>query len=38
MTIEKLNMEGDLTQNAEPDFFDYSGVVDILKYLKEKKE
>jgi len=38
MKIEKLNMEGDLVQNADPDPFDYSGVVDILKYLKEKKE
>jgi len=38
MKIEKLNMEGDLVQNAEPDPFDYSGVVDILEYLKEKKE
>ena len=38
MNIGKLNMEGDLTQNTEPDPFDYSGVVDILKYLKEKKE
>jgi len=35
MKIEKLNMEGELVQNADPDPFDYSGVVDILKYLKE---
>ena len=38
LKIEKLNAEGDLVQNSKPDPFDYSGVVDILKYLKEKKE
>ena len=38
MKIEKMFLEGDLVQNAEPDPFDFSNVNVMLDYLKSVKK